>query len=63
MIDLFCLVVSLGLTAMVVLQAIRLNRDLEWFPRPSDKPRPAQREKAPQGAGVLAIRPQRGVRR
>lgn len=45
MVDLFALVVSLGMLAMVVFFAMRLDKQLPWFERPS------KRAGAPQGTG------------
>lgn len=40
MIDMFALLVSTGMMGLVVFFAIRLNREREWFEKPSP-PRPA----------------------
>lgn len=37
MIDMFALVVTLSIAGYVVLRAIKLDRDLEWFPRPRQR--------------------------
>ena len=39
MIDMFALLVSTGMLAIVVFFAVRQNREREWFERPK-KPRP-----------------------
>lgn len=49
MIDMFALLVSVGLTALVVLQAIRLNRSMPWFTR--EKPARAEQGGAKPQAG------------
>ena len=43
MIDMFSLLVSTLFTALVVLRAIRLDREIPWFERPRPVPTSAQR--------------------
>lgn len=45
MIDMFALLVSLGMTAIVVFFAIRQNRERDWFegPKPRRAPPPPPR--------------------
>jgi hypothetical protein len=38
MIDMFALVLTLAVAGFVVLRAIKLDRELEWFPRPRQRP-------------------------
>lgn len=46
MIDMFSLLVSIGLTALVVYRAIRLDREVEWFPRVRSKEEVAKAKRA-----------------
>ena len=50
MVDVFSLLVTIGMMAIVVFYAIRMDKSREWFERPRD-PRPQQKE----GAGVRAL--------
>ena len=50
MIDMFALLVSTGMMAIVVFFAIRLNREREWFEKPQPS-RPAARNNPP-GRGI-----------
>jgi hypothetical protein len=71
MIDMFALVVTLSIAGYVVLRAIKLDRELEWFPRPRNRApdeapeaaRPAsslqQALSARQGQDASGTRPRR----
>jgi hypothetical protein len=50
MVDVFSLLVSLGMMAMMVFFAIRMDKTREWFERPRN-PKRAEKE----GAGVRAL--------
>ncbi len=50
MVDVFSLVVSLGMMAMMVFFAIRFDKTREWFERPRN-PKPTLKE----GAGARAL--------
>jgi hypothetical protein len=50
MVDVFSLLVSLGMMAMMVFFAIRMDKTREWFERPRN-PKPAAKE----GAGLRAL--------
>ena len=58
MVDLFALVVSLGMLAVVVFFAMRLDRSLPWFerPRPPGKAPAPQPERAPQARQDRPVR-------
>lgn len=54
MIDMFSLLVSTLLTVLVVLRAIKLNRELPWFERPKPQRPPGKVEvAAPNHRGAL----------
>jgi hypothetical protein len=50
MLDVFSLVVTIGLMAMMVFFAIRFDKSREWFERPRNPKPPAK-----EGAGVRAL--------
>lgn len=59
MIDMFALLVSCGMTAIVVFFAIRLNHTRPWFDRPRATPRSADVTPSPTSRRTAARRPVR----
>jgi hypothetical protein len=58
MVDLFALVVSLGMLAVVIFFAMRLDRSLPWF----ERPRPPSKAPAPRPEHAPPARQDRPAR-
>lgn len=58
MVDMFALVVSLGMLAVVIFFAMRRDRDMPWF----ERPRPPAQAPAPRPERPVAARPARSAR-
>jgi hypothetical protein len=56
MVDLFALVVSLGMLAVVIFFAMRLNKSMPWFERPQPRDKRQERPAAPPTAPRQPVR-------
>lgn len=59
MVDLFALVVSLGMLAVVIFFAMRMNKTLPWFERPKPRAKAPTRPAEPVAASRQPVRPAR----